>query len=77
MKILVFGSGGIGSVFGGFFARMGHEVFLLGRRWHLDVIRKDGLLITGLWGDYRIKAFELYENALEIQKKASRLISFF
>ncbi len=69
MKILIFGAGGIGSVFGGFFARMGHEVSLLGRRWHLDAIRKEGLRITGIWGDYHIKAFELYENAAEIQKK--------
>ena len=69
MKILIFGAGGIGSVFGGFFARMGHEVSLLGRAWHLDEIKKEGLLITGIWGDYRIKAFDLYENAGELQKK--------
>jgi len=69
MKILVFGSGGIGSVFGGFLARMGHEVSLLGRPWHMDAIEKEGLVITGLWGDYRIKAFELHRSVQEIYEK--------
>ena len=69
MKILIFGTGGIGSVFGGFFARMGHEVSLLGRPWHLDAIRQNGLLITGIWGDYRMKAFDLYDHADEIRKR--------
>ncbi len=69
MKILIFGAGGVGSVFGGFFARMGHEVSLLGRRRHLDAIRKEGLLITGIWGDYRVKAFDLYETSDQILRK--------
>ena len=69
VKILIFGAGGVGSVFGGFLARMGHEVSLLGRPWHLDAIRKDGLLITGIWGDYRTKAFDLYTGIDEIRKK--------
>lgn len=68
MKILVFGAGGVGSVIGGFLARTGHEVSLLGRPWHLDVIRKEGLLITGIWGDYRMKAFDLYADAQELLK---------
>src|SRR3989338_1679449 len=69
MKILIFGAGGIGSVFGGFFARMGHEDSLLGRPWHLDAIRRNGLLITGIWGEYRVKAFDLYDNVHELQKR--------
>ena len=67
MKILIFGPGGIGSVVGGFLARMGHEVTLLGRAWHLDAIRKNGLAITGIWGDYRIRAFDLFTNVDELK----------
>src|ERR1700690_4030844 len=63
MKILIFGAGGVGSVVGGFLARTGHEVSLLGRTRHLDIIQKKGLFITGIWGDYRIKAFDLYSSA--------------
>ncbi len=58
MKILIFGAGAVGSVIGGFLARLGNEVTLFGRPWHLDVVRKQGLTITGLWGSYRIKALE-------------------
>ncbi len=57
---------------GGFLARMGHEVSLLGRPWHMDAIEREGLVVTGLWGDYRIKAFELYRNIEEIYKKKPR-----
>lgn len=69
MKVLVFGAGGVGSVVGGFLARTGHDVSLLGRAWHLDVIEKQGLVITGIWGDYRIKAFELFRSVADVYKK--------
>ena len=71
MKILIFGAGGVGSVVGGFLARTGHEVSLLGRPWHIDVVRKQGLSITGIWGDYRMKAFDLYTAVSEIPAEAS------
>lgn len=55
MKILVFGAGAIGSVLGGFLAKAGHDVTLLGRAWHLDVVRVQGLAISGLWGEHRVE----------------------
>lgn len=63
MRVLIFGAGGVGSVVGAFLARTGHQVSLLGRAWHLDVIAKSGLSITGIWGEYRMKAFDLYTTA--------------
>ncbi len=74
MNILVFGAGGIGSVLGGFLARMGHDVSLVGRDWHLDAVRKQGLVITGIWGDYRIKAFQCYRSVSELPKKDFDLV---
>jgi 2-dehydropantoate 2-reductase len=74
MKILIFGAGGVGSVLGGFLARTGHAVSLLGRRWHLDVIKKDGLTISGIWGNYRIKAFDLYTEVSQIKEPGFDLI---
>ncbi len=56
MRVLVFGAGAIGSVLGGFLAEAGHDVTLLGRPWHLEVIRREGLRITGLWGDHHLPA---------------------
>ncbi len=74
MNILVFGAGGVGSVLGGFLARMGHDVSLVGRDWHLDAVRKQGLVITGIWGDYRIKAFQCYRSVSEVPKKDFDLV---
>ncbi len=54
MRVLVFGAGAIGSVLGGFLAKAGHDVTLLGRAWHLDVVRRDGLQISGIWGTHHI-----------------------
>ena len=54
MRILVVGAGAIGSVLGGFLAKAGHDVTLLGRAWHLDVVQREGLTITGLWGEHRV-----------------------
>lgn len=56
MKILVLGAGAIGSVFGGFLAKAGHEVFMVGRRQHMEAIAREGLLIDGIWGTHAITA---------------------
>lgn len=52
MKILVMGAGAIGSVVGGFMAKAGHEVMLVGRDPHIGAIVQDGLRISGIWGDH-------------------------
>lgn len=54
MRILVIGAGAIGSVVGGLLAEGGHEVTLLGRLWHMSVVRQHGLVISGIWGEHRI-----------------------
>lgn len=45
---------------------------MLGRPWHIDAVRKSGLTITGIWGDYRIKACDLYTSVDEVKKSATR-----
>ncbi|HWR26262.1 MAG TPA: 2-dehydropantoate 2-reductase [candidate division Zixibacteria bacterium] len=54
-KIAVMGAGAIGSVIGGMLARNGHRVTLIGRKPHIDEIGKNGLHISGIWGDYTIR----------------------
>lgn len=66
MNILIFGAGGVGSVVGGFLTRMGHDVTLIGRSWHLDEVDRKGLRITGIWGDYHIKALETRRSLSEL-----------
>ncbi|HUI26100.1 MAG TPA: 2-dehydropantoate 2-reductase N-terminal domain-containing protein, partial [Candidatus Kryptonia bacterium] len=52
MRVLVAGAGALGSVFGGLLQRAGCTVTLLGRGPHVSAIARDGLRITGIWGDY-------------------------
>lgn len=51
MKILVMGAGAMGSAMGGFLSR-DHEVMLIGRNPHIDIINNKGLRISGIWGDH-------------------------
>jgi 2-dehydropantoate 2-reductase len=68
VKILVFGAGAVGSLLGGFLARAGHEVSFVGRAWHLDCVERDGLRMTGLWGNHLARPFRCYRKAAEISK---------
>lgn len=45
MKIIVFGAGSIGSLYGGLLAHSGEEVHLVGRPHHMNAIAKYGLKI--------------------------------
>lgn len=54
MKFLIMGAGAIGSVIGGFLARDGNEVTLVGREEHINTIKNQGLLIDGIWGTHKI-----------------------
>lgn len=67
MKILIFGAGAIGSVFGGFLSAH-HDVTLLGRKPHLDAIRKTGLRISGIWGNHCFKSFHLVTDWKKLAK---------
>jgi 2-dehydropantoate 2-reductase len=49
--IAVVGAGAVGCYFGGMLARAGAKVMLIGRRAHVDAIRRDGLLLRSL--DFR------------------------
>jgi 2-dehydropantoate 2-reductase len=71
MRILVFGAGAVGSVLGGFLAKAGHDVTLLGRAWHLDVVRAQGLAISGLWGEHRVTALTTATSLEEVPDPAS------
>ena len=69
MRVLVVGAGAIGSVLGGFLARAGHDVTLLGRAWHLDAVRRGGLRISGLWGEHRVTKLSLAVRPEDVAAK--------
>ena len=61
MKIVVLGSGSIGSLYGAFLSTLDeNEVILVGRNPHVAAIRAKGLLIHGIMGERRfsLKAVE-------------------
>jgi 2-dehydropantoate 2-reductase len=62
VRILIAGAGALGSMFGGFLRRAGHDVTLLGRRAHLEAIRADGLAIDGIFGDAVASDFTLADE---------------
>jgi 2-dehydropantoate 2-reductase len=54
-RIAIMGAGAIGAVIGGMLARNGHKVALAGRKPHIDEIIKNGLHISGIWGDFTVR----------------------
>lgn len=69
MKILIYGAGAIGSVFGGFLAKGGEEVVLLGRPQHMEAIKSKGLKIEGIWGDHQVNSNLLcYSNSPDVKE---------
>lgn len=64
MKIVVMGAGALGSVYGGYLARAGYEVTLIGRSEHIQAIRQGGLHISGL-DDFVVQP-QATENARQV-----------
>lgn len=54
MRIAVFGSGGVGGYFGGRLAQAGEDVAFIARGEHLTAIRRGGLKVTSVAGDFLI-----------------------
>ncbi|HZY70387.1 MAG TPA: 2-dehydropantoate 2-reductase [Thermoplasmata archaeon] len=59
MRVLVFGAGAIGSLFGARLAGAGHDVLLVARPAHAAAVRDRGLRVEGrVEGTYRVAAVE-------------------
>lgn len=66
MKIVVMGSGAIGSLYGAFLSTVrGNEVILVGRNPHVAAIRSRGLKIKGIMGDHELH-LEAVDDASEL-----------
>lgn len=66
MKIAVMAAGGLGGYYGALLARDGHDVMFIARGAHLDAIRKNGLTIRSVNGDFVIKPAKATDNPAEI-----------
>ncbi|MCQ3936349.1 MAG: 2-dehydropantoate 2-reductase [Chloroflexi bacterium] len=54
MKIVIFGSGGVGGYFGGRLAHAGQDVTFIARGMHLAAIQTSGLRVDSISGDFRV-----------------------
>lgn len=59
------GAGAVGSAFGGFLRKSGHDVTLIGRSDHMNAITQNGLRISGIWGDHCVDGFQCLEQAAD------------
>jgi 2-dehydropantoate 2-reductase len=55
MKILVMGTGAVGSFYGGKLARAGHEVIFVARGENLQVLRQKGLTVKSYQGNFHVE----------------------
>jgi 2-dehydropantoate 2-reductase len=66
MKIVVLGSGAIGSLYGAFLSTIrSNEVILVGRNPHVEAIRSNGLTIKGIMGEHNFK-LKAVDDASEV-----------
>ncbi len=54
MKIAIMGTGGVGGYYGGLLAKAGRDVTFIARGAHLQAIRKTGLQIKSVHGDFQV-----------------------
>ena len=71
LKYLIFGTGALGSVFGGFLQLNGYDVSYVGLGSHFETLMKEGLKISGIWGEYFIPSGEIrgYFDYTKIREK--------
>jgi 2-dehydropantoate 2-reductase len=66
MRIAVYGSGGVGGYFGGRVASIGHEVAFIARGAHLQAMRRQGLAVESIKGDFTLASPRVTDNPVEI-----------
>jgi 2-dehydropantoate 2-reductase len=66
MKIVVFGTGGVGGFFGGRLARAGEDVVFIARGEHLRAIKASGLRVDSTDGDFVIDPAKATDDVSEV-----------
>ncbi len=66
MKIAVIGVGGLGGYYGGLLSRAGHEVAFIARGEHLAALRKNGLQVKSVHGDFHLAPVRATDQPPEI-----------
>lgn len=66
MRIAVIGAGGVGGPFGLALAKAGNDVTFLARGAHLEAMRRDGLRVEGVRGDFHLRPTQATDDPAEI-----------
>jgi 2-dehydropantoate 2-reductase len=66
MRIVVFGTGGVGGYFGGRLAQAGEDVTFIARGEHLRAIKGNGLRVDSSMGDFVIYPAKAMDNVSEV-----------
>lgn len=66
MRIAIFGAGGVGGYFGGRLAQAGHAVAFVARGSHLAALRRDGLTVESVSGDFHVQPVQATDEVREI-----------
>jgi 2-dehydropantoate 2-reductase len=74
MKILVVGLGALGTVFSCLLKKQGHKVIGLDREPVVSAIKKNGVSVTGIWGDHCTTLDQIYSDANQVVEQDLDLI---
>jgi 2-dehydropantoate 2-reductase len=66
MRIVVFGTGGVGGYFGGRLAQAGHDVTFIARGEHLKAMREHGLRVESVHGDFTLEPVQATDDAASV-----------
>jgi 2-dehydropantoate 2-reductase len=67
MRIAVFGAGAVGGYFGGRLAQAGLDVSFIARGKHLQAIKKNGIRVESICGDFSVHPTQVQEAAQAMQ----------
>lgn len=68
MKIVVFGTGGVGGYFGGRLAQKGEDVTFIARGAHLAALRETGLRVESVDGDFAVHPVKVTDSSQTIHE---------
>jgi 2-dehydropantoate 2-reductase len=65
-KIAILGAGGVGGYYGGLLAHSGQDVTFIARGEHLEAIRRCGLRVESVHGDFEIRPAQATDDPAEV-----------
>jgi 2-dehydropantoate 2-reductase len=75
MRIVIFGTGGVGGYFGGRLAQSGEDVVFIARGAHLQAMREHGLKIDSIKGNFVVNSVQATDDPNEISPADVILVS--